>query len=370
MEIKIPFSVKYRPKKLADVIGQPVIVKAFTNAFKYKTLHHAYILGGMFGTGKTSLGRILSAMENCEKGRTLEPCGQCNNCKEIFSGKSFDTREIDAASGGKIDDIRALRKEVYQSPINSRVKYVIIDEAHSLSRDAAEAALKMIEEPPDKVRFVLCTTNPQALKDTIHSRCIMWKFNKVSWVELLEHLKNISNKEKIEYDEIALRIAAKTANGSVRNALQNLQTIINYVGDGKITGEDAKDALGAVDYTAYFDWMNSIIEENTVNSFTIINNILKDGKEIGIILNGMYNHLDNLMKVKVCKEKLEYLFFSEDEEKKYSYQSSKLLVTSILKMMNFMSEVNFGLEYNLDPQILLNKFTIQAILIQKSVKKK
>lgn len=370
MGIAVPFSVKYRPKSLSEVIGQPVVVKAFTNAFKHKTLHHAYILAGNLGSGKTSTARILAAMENCEKGSTLEPCNQCVNCKEIFNGNSFDVRELDAASGGNIDDIRALRKEVYQSPVNCRVKYVIIDECHSLSRDAAEASLKMIEEPPSRVRFILCTTNPQALKDTIHSRCILWKFNKVAWIDLFNHLKNISAKENIEYDEIALRMAAKTSKGSVRDSLQNLQTMINYVGQGKLTSDVAKEALGIVDYNSYFNLINSIIKEDMVGSFQIINNILRDGKEIGIIIDDIYNYLDNLMKVKVCKNNLEYLDFNEEEEKRYIYQSGKLLISSILKMMNFMGEICFGLEYNLDPQVLLNKFVVQSILVQKKINSK
>ena len=121
MSVDIPLSVKYRPKKLSDVIGQPVVVQAFTNAFKNKTLHHAYILAGNLGTGKTTIARIVAAMENCENGPTLEPCGKCSNCVEIFSGKSFDVREMDAASNRGVDDIRKIHEDLYHSPIKCRL---------------------------------------------------------------------------------------------------------------------------------------------------------------------------------------------------------------------------------------------------------
>ena len=324
MSISEPLALKYRPKKLSEVIGQPVVVKAFGNAFKYKTLHHAYILAGKFGTGKTTVARILAAMENCEHGNNNEPCGVCKNCVEIFNGNSFDIREMDAASNRGIDDIRQLKKEIYQSPLECRTKYIIIDEAHSLTKEGAESALKMIEEPPAKVRFILATTDPHKLKDTIQSRCITWKFNKVGWTELYNHIKSIATKEGIKVDDAALKICAKSSQGSVRNSLQNLQTMINYVGCGNITVEDAKESLGAVDEKLYFDLMDSIASADASKALYYVNYILMDGKDIGTIINGINTHISHLLKARILQKDLSQFSFSEDESKKYCEQSDAM----------------------------------------------
>jgi DNA polymerase III subunit gamma/tau len=362
MPIITPLSVKYRPKKLDDIIGQPVVVKAFKNAFLSKTLHHAYILSGMYGSGKTSIARIIAAMENCEKGRTLEPCGVCNNCVDIFRGKSFEVNEIDAASNRGIDNIKDIKNDIYKCPINYRVKYIIIDEAHSLTGHAAEAALKMIEEPPANVRFILCTTESQKLKDTIHSRCIQWKINSVSWNELYSHLVKIADEEGVELEEGALRIAARYSKGSVRNALQNLQTMINYTGGKKIDEEVAKDVLCAVDENDYFVLFENIIEKDTLASCQTINKILRDGKESGVVLDGLHSHLNNLLIARVCSSNLSDFSMTEEEIKKFSHQASQLnRGDTILKMIDYLSNISFSITYNLDPEKLMVEFVIKSV---------
>jgi DNA polymerase III subunit gamma/tau len=365
MKDEVSLVTKYRPKKLSDVIGQKVVVKAFTNAFKANNMHHAYILAGNYGTGKTSVARIVAAMDNCEKGRTLEPCLECKNCKEIFSGKSFDVKEIDAASNRGVDDIRQIHRDLYTCPIQCRTKYVIIDEVHSLTGIAAEASLKMIEEPPSFVRFILATTESHRLKSTIHSRCIMWKFNKVNWTEIYSHLDSIAKKEGVKCEEEALKLAARAARGSVRDSLQNLQTMMNYVGDNKITAADAVESLGGVEQRMYFELFDGICAKNPLKCYQSINNILKNGKEAGAVIKDIYSHLDNLLISLVCKNDLSSFPFSENEIKKYCHQSSQFKGLSLMKIMNLMNYVNHGLTVNLDPQILLNKFALEAILIVK-----
>ena len=366
-----PLSLKYRPKKLSEVIGQPVVVRAFQNAFKYKTLHHAYILAGKFGCGKTTVARIVAAMENCEKGPTQEPCGVCKNCIEIFAGSSFDVREMDAASNRGVDDIRQLKREIYQSPLECRTKYILIDEAHSLTREGAEAALKMIEEPPDKVRFILATTDPHKLKETIHSRCIMWKFNQVGWSELYAHIKGIAIKENLQFDEPALKICAKSSKGSVRNVLQNLQTMMNYVGGGKITVEVAKESLGAIDDNLYFDLMDSISKLDASKALYCINYLLMDGKEVGLIINGINTHVSHLLKARILKKDLSQFSFTDEESKRYAEQSDAMgSGIALLSMMKKLREISFGINYNLDPQAELEEFAMSAIQEVKTAKNK
>jgi DNA polymerase-3 subunit gamma/tau len=371
MALSVPLSVKYRPKKLSEVIGQPVIVKAFANAYKTKTLHHAYILSGNYGCGKTTVARIVAAMDNCDKNSTgKDPCGECDNCREIFTGKSLEVKEIDAASTGGADNIRDLNKELYQTPIKCRVKYVIIDEAHSLTRQAAEASLKMIEEPPKFVRFILCTTEPQSFKPTIHSRCILWSFNKVGWTEIYNHLKVIAQKEEIKIDEAALQLTAKYAKGSVRNSLQNLQTLVNYMGGDSITKQDAIEALGIINVKLYFDFVKGVLDCNAMQCFQVVNTLFRDGKEARIIVDGMYEHLNNLLLARTCKNDLSAFDFSDDEIKRYCYQSGQTTGDMILRMMTLLNDVVFGIEYSMDPDKLFNKFAIESILSQKKEKSK
>lgn len=363
MSTKNSLALKYRPKKLSDVIGQPVVVKAFTNAFKMGNLHHAYILAGQFGCGKTTVARIIAATENCTKAGK-NPCGECNNCKEIFEGKSYEVLEIDAGSDGKVETIRALRKSLQQCPVECKTKYVIIDEAHSLTGSAAEASLKLIEEPPPKVRFILCTTEPQAFKPTIHSRCIMWGFNKVSKPEIFAHLQNISNNEKLGCDDKTLQLIAKYSKGSIRNALQHLQKVMNYVGDQKITYEETTEAIGVIDSSLYFDLFDGIITKDAIKCFTTINEMFRDGKEAKFILDGVYDHLNNLLITRTCRKDLSSFDFTQEETKRYLHQNSTLTKNGgddILRMMNLLSNVSFGISYSLSPPQLLNKFAIESI---------
>jgi len=368
MSIEDSLALKYRPKKLSQVIGQPIVVKAFTNAFKSHTLHHAYILAGNFGCGKTTVARIIAATENCKK-HGKDPCGECSNCKAIFEGKSLEVREMDAGSGGKVDDIRALHQSLYQYPVECAIKYVIIDEAHSLTGAAAEASLKMIEEPPKFVRFILCTTEPQAFKPTIHSRCILWGFNKVAWPELFDHLKMIAKKEELNCDEKALMIAAKASKGSVRNCLQHLQTMMNYVGNEAITVQDAREALGVIDDVLYFDLVDAILEENMVKSFLTINRLFIDGKEAKIIIDGLYEHLNNLLIARTCSNDLDKFDFTQEEIKRYAHQNGKTNGNLLLKMMSYVGQISFDIVYNLNPSHSFNKFAVESIQIVKASKR-
>jgi len=365
MKVEVPLALKYRPKKLSQVIGQPVVVKAFTNAFKTNTLHHAYILAGHTGSGKTTVGRIIAAMENCkENGK--DPCGKCSNCIEILAGKSYEVIEQDAGSKGNVDDIRAIHKSLFQCPVECKTKYVILDEAHSLSGKAAEASLKMIEEPPPHVRIILLTTEPQAFKETILNRCILWNFKKISRENILQHLKYIAEKENLNCDDKILQIISRYSKGSVRNCLQNLQTVINYVGEDKITVDSVLESLGIIDDNLYFDLFNGIIERNTIKCFLAINQMFKDGKDVKIIIDGIYEHLNNLLLSRTCKNDLSNFDFTQEEEKRYLYQNSKILKNGgdyILMMMNLLNTVAFGVEYNLNPAQLVNKFAVESIQI-------
>lgn len=361
MSLEDSLALKFRPKKLSDVVGQPIVVKAFRNSFKSKKLHHAYILSGMYGSGKTTLARIIAAMENCEKNPFSDPCGECKNCKEIFLGKSLEVKEMDAASNRSIDDIRDLQKILMESPIQVRTRYIIIDEAHSLTGAAAEAALKLLEEPPNYVRFILCTTEPQAFKETIHSRCIQWNFSKITVVELFEHIKKIALKEKIDIEEKALKIIARESKGSVRNVIQNFQKVINYAGGEKIKEEHVIEAMGSIDNKLYFGLVESIIQKNYLIGFQIVNSLFLNGQNVSKVMDGLQNHLNNILLVRLCKQNSIKFNITEEELKRYANQASKIDPNMLLRMMSLVVEISQGVQYNLNPEWLFNSYIAKCI---------
>ena len=361
MSLEDSLALKFRPKKLSDIVGQPIVVKAFKNAFKTKQLHHAYIFSGMYGSGKTTLARIVAAMENCENNAFKDPCGKCKNCREIFVGKSLEVKEMDAASNRSIDDIRDLQEELRQSPIQVRTRYVIIDEAHSLTGAAAEAALKLLEEPPKYVRFILATTEPQAFKETIHSRCIQWNFSKITSIEIFEHLKKISSLENIDIEEKALKIIAKESKGSVRNAMQNFQKAVNYAGEESIKEEHVIEAIGTIDIKLYFGLVESIIQKNYLIGFQIVNALFLNGQSVNKVIDGLQNHLNNILLVRLCKQDAIQFDITEAELKRYANQASKLNPDILLRMMSLVVEISQGVQYNLNPEWLFNSYISKCI---------
>lgn len=731
-------SLKYRPKKLVDVIGQPIVVQTLMNSWNDKNWHHAYLLDGNLGSGKTTICRIMAAMDNCEKGPTLEPCGICKNCTDIFAGKSIDVCELDAASNRGIDDIRELRSKSYLSPVNSRVKYFILDEClghatlidteigkiniskivnkklnikvksyneetkkieyrpitgwfknkgkcvynmafsslghiyptenhlistpsgykkvkdlkvgdkvyrfgkilspyqlqfiygsllgdtsmgknktigkivknkskprlkfihgekqkdyllfkkeimkgfirsneqneihrygkthtkdistwrintltsnsfiniyenvykngkrkvtkkwlekvdwcgiafwfmddgsctevktkkkksysvfvsfsthsfskkecifiknwlknkgikcyltldkrcdkyflqlrgdssiellrniskyipgcmryklkcdekynwekfdaslvayekeglieqdiiykkiiryepytydlevennhnyfakgtlvhncHSLTGIAAEAALKFIEEPPNNVRILLATTDPQKMKDTIISRCIRLSFNKISWMDLQKHLQNVCSLEKIECNDNVSAFIAKTAKGSARDALQNLQNVSSFAGKNKITLEDAQKVLGFADVQLYFDLIDNIVKIDSISSTLTIEKIITQGKNVENVIEILSEHLRNLLLARTCGNNIIEFGILEDEAKRYIHQASSVSPSVISQMLADLMDVQRAIVLNLNPQFYLEKWVIQSIIsVVKSQKK-
>jgi DNA polymerase-3 subunit gamma/tau len=354
-------ALKYRPTKLSDLIGQDSVNQTLTNAFKDDKLYQSYVFAGSFGCGKTSTARILAAMENCETGKTLEPCGKCKMCREIFAGESTDVREVNAASANGIDDIRNVEEFVCTRPLLARTKYVIFDECHAWSRQAAESALKIFEEPPEGVRFVLCTTDLHKLKATIQSRCMPFRFTKVPWQTISEHLGRIAQKESYAVDEAALKIAARLSDGSVRNSLRNLQLLANYAGGAKITTEIAQKALGAIDDNYWYSLVDAVMAADASTALKVIQKLLNQGQDVGQILDGLTEHLRTLMILTSCSNTSGLLFLSEEEKKRYIDQTTRVTIDIIVEMISLLYEVTRGLTFNVNPQILLESFVMKSM---------
>lgn len=361
-------ALKYRPTKLADLIGQDAAVQALTNAFNDNNLYQCFVFAGSFGCGKTSAARILAAMENCEKGRTLEPCGQCRMCREIFSGESNDIREVNAASANGIDDIRNVADFVSIRPLLARVKYVIFDECHAWSRQAVESALKMLEEPPDRVRFVLCTTDLHKLKGTIQTRCMPFRFVKVAWPVIAQHLASVAAKEGIEADEGALKLAAKLSDGSVRNSLRNLQLMATQ-GGKKVTIEAAQQSLGAIDDDKWFNLIDAMMERDATNGMRVIQELFSRGMDVGQILNGLVEHLHTLLVLCSCSNTAGLLFLSEEEKKRYVHQIGKLSIEVIVEMISLLHEITRGLQTNMNAQLLFDQYLVKCMVARSRIEK-
>ena len=237
---------KWRPRAFEEIVGQPHVVTALSNALESKRLHHAYLFTGTRGVGKTTLARILAKAINCEThGISAHPCGKCRACTEIDSGRFVDLLEVDAATNTKVDDMRELLDTAQYMPVAGRFKVYIVDEVHMLSRNAFNSMLKTLEEPPEHVKFILATTDPQKLPVTILSRCLQFNLKPLPPALIAGHLKNVLTAEKIAFEEPALALIAKAAAGSVRDSLSLLDQAIAH-GGGKVTAADVADMLGTL----------------------------------------------------------------------------------------------------------------------------
>ncbi len=236
---------KYRPKNFAELVGQTHVSRALGSALARGRLHHAYLFTGTRGVGKTTIARILSKCLNCETGITATPCGVCSTCRSIDEGRFIDLIEIDAASRTKVEDTRELLDNVPYAPTQGRYKVYLIDEVHMLSTHSFNALLKTLEEPPEHVKFLLATTDPQKLPVTILSRCLQFTLRPLPRQEIHDHLQRVLDQENIAVDEAALWALAEAAQGSLRDALSLTDQAIAY-GQGQVQGGDVEEMLGLI----------------------------------------------------------------------------------------------------------------------------
>ncbi len=236
---------KWRPRVFEEIVGQPHVVTALANALASKRLHHAYLFTGTRGVGKTTLARILAKAINCETGITAHPCGKCRACTEIDAGRFVDLLEVDAATNTKVDEMRELLDSAQYMPVAGRFKVYIIDEVHMLSRHAFNSMLKTLEEPPEHVKFILATTDPQRVPVTVLSRCLQFNLKPLAPALIAQHLAHVLDAEKIAYEEGALLQLGKAAAGSLRDSLSLLDQAIAH-GGGEVTAAQVTDMLGSL----------------------------------------------------------------------------------------------------------------------------
>src|SRR5918999_2360507 len=237
---------KWRPRDFGSLVGQEHVVRALRHALEQKRLHHAYLFTGTRGVGKTTLARILAKCLNCETGITPQPCNQCSACVEIDAGRFVDLLEVDAATNTKVDEMRQLLETAQYAPTRGRFKVYVIDEVHMLSTSAFNAMLKTLEEPPEHMKFILATTDPQKIPVTVLSRCLQFNLKQMPREAIVGHLQQVLQKEQIAFDEEGLNLLARAAAGSMRDALSLLDQAIAH-GGGQVSAASVSDMLGTID---------------------------------------------------------------------------------------------------------------------------
>jgi DNA polymerase-3 subunit gamma/tau len=313
---------KWRPQSFREVVGQQHVTHTLENAIHSGRVAHAYIFSGARGVGKTTTARILAKALNCVKGPTPEPCNECDPCREITAGTSFDVIEIDAASNRGIDQIRELREMVRYAPAASRHKVVILDEAHQLTDEASNALLKTLEEPPDKVIFVMATTRPEDLVDTIRSRSQHFHFRALTFAEIVRALEDIAKKENLEIDSGALAVLARAAEGSLRDALSLLEQAIAFCG-AKIGDAQVRELLGVVPEEALDELMSAIAAQSSERTLALVHKLISDGRNLQHFCREAIRHVRNLMVARVCGAESDLIAAPPDERPRLQKQAAQ-----------------------------------------------
>ncbi len=281
---------KWRPRSFREMVGQTHVLKALINALDSQRLHHAYLFTGTRGVGKTTIARIIAKCLNCETGITSSPCGECSVCREIDEGRFVDLIEIDAASRTKVEDTRELLDNVQYAPSRGRFKVYLIDEVHMLSSHSFNALLKTLEEPPPYVKFILATTDPQKLPATILSRCLQFSLKNMTPERVVEHLTHVLTAESVPFEDDALWLLGRAADGSMRDAMSLTDQAIAF-GEGKVLATDVRAMLGTLDHGQVFDVLHSLIEGDAKALLEAVRHLAEQGPDWNGVLSEILNVL-------------------------------------------------------------------------------
>ncbi|MDR2504113.1 MAG: DNA polymerase III subunit gamma/tau, partial [Deltaproteobacteria bacterium] len=297
----MPLTARYRPQTFAELAGQPTLKAILSRAAAENKVAPAYLFSGTRGVGTTTIARVFAKALNCHRAPVPEPCNACDNCRAITRGSSLDVVEIDGASNRGIDDIRRLKESVGYAPMNGRYKVFIIDEAHMLSREAFNALLKTLEEPPAGVTFIMATTEPHKFPATIISRCQHYVFKRLSDAELEAHLKKLLDLEKKPYDEEAVRLLARRAAGSARDAVSLLSQVMALGGE-RLSGEDTRAVLGLAGQELFFNLLLAVRTGDIPALSLLLREVLDQGLDLGFFLRELTSVWRNLFMLRQAGE--------------------------------------------------------------------
>ena len=339
---------KFRPLNFSEMVGQEHIVRTLKNQIIANRVGHAYLFNGSRGTGKTSAAKILARAINCLNPKDGEPCNECEICKGALSGSLTDIVEMDAASNNSVEDIRSIREEVNFLPTKAKYRVYIIDEVHMLSTGAFNALLKTLEEPPEHVKFILATTEPQKLPATILSRCQRFDFKKIPNEDIIKRLELICKESDIDITEEALNIIAVLSEGAMRDALSILERCIQD-GKNKIDEDKIKDLVGIPKMVFVHDIVDAVINCNVDNALITINKVLDDGKDLSNLLLEMIKYVKDILLYKVTN-KLE--LYSQDEINKIKEISDKTDKEKLINLVYQFSELGNDIKFSTQKNII------------------
>ncbi|MFW6309389.1 MAG: DNA polymerase III subunit gamma/tau [bacterium] len=343
---------KYRPQQFKDLVGQDYVVKTLKNALKNQRTVHAYLFAGPRGTGKTSTAKVFAKALNCKDETSIEPCTECDNCKKIESGQSIDVIEIDAASNRGIDEIRELREKVKFYPGEGKYKVYIIDEVHMLTTVAFNALLKTLEEPPENVVFILATTEPHQVINTILSRCQRFDFSLLSVSDIVQRLIHICKTEEVTYEKDALNLIAHSSNGGLRDAISILDQAISYT-DGDLRVELLSEMLGKINKEILNQFIELIVEKNTAEALQLLNDLIEKGKEVSRFTADFKEHCRQLLIIKQCGINSGLLQYSRDRLKLMKKESNLINDSQLLRIIDILTNIEKDLKFSNQPRMLV-----------------
>jgi len=367
---------KYRPKTFAEITGQEHVVQTLTNALSSHMVSHAYLFCGPRGTGKTTIARLLAKAVNCEnrKEGTAEPCNQCSSCNEINESRAIDLIEIDAASNRGVDEIRDLRDGIRFRPTKSKYKVFIIDESHQLTKEAANALLKTLEEPPSHAIFVLATTEIHKMIPTIVSRCQRFDFRKLTLPEIIRRLEIIAQKEKVKIERPALELIALNSGGSIRDAEGLLDQALTFAGtlgqEQLLKAENIKELLGMVDTKLVGELVDFICQKKGGEALDFLNKILEKGKDVQELTKALIHYLRQGLILKIAPDLQNPIIagLAQEEQQKLQAQVAGFEEAELRRILKLFLEAENRMKYSSIPQLPLELAIIEALEKEEKIR--
>jgi len=357
---------KWRPQTFSDLVGQDHVVGTLVNALRTGQVHHALLFTGTRGTGKTSTARILAKALNCERGPTPEPCNQCEQCVAITNGTSLDVIEIDAASHGSVDDARDLREKASYAPASARYKVYIVDEAHMVTTQGFNAMLKVLEEPPEHVRFVFATTEPHKVIEAIRSRCQQHDFRRIRTAVLTEDFARICAAEGVDIDRPALELIARAADGSHRDGMSRLDQILTYAGK-RVRLDDVARVLGVLPIELRFDLAEALASHRVADVFACIERVSEAGHDLQQFAREALEHVRDLYVLRVAPESSGLVDVTAETRERLAAQAERFDPGELGRLVRILGDLYIDLRTATDQRLVLEIGMARAALPEASL---